>query len=451
MRFCRHCKQSWDAAYEFCPLDGTRLVQDRRQRTAQPARVSEAGTAGGLAAAVDPEAAGRPSMHELEEKLSPEPSSAREMRRVALEMRQAAVRGVQGISEEERGAAEAPREARRDWKWMGGIGIALAAALSLYILFSGSGWDPWTVPADAGSEAQRPSPAPPKPSVTFSYAVLDRHGEGDPSHHPHTLMTLNGFNLFVLRAEAGHPSTVVRAQEAKARLRHILKMSGPDRAVRFSVAAQGEVRAHFEREEGGDQEMLVLALTQGDVVGNNRRSRHPLTLEELAVWYRNRLQAFWDTLARGEPPGVDSGLPEVVVLARFMQSAKAAAGREKIPFRKRFSGSFPGLPKKTGTSCRKASSAQRYSNNPTPSGRPLKAGCGLQQPQRTASRVRRQTCNSGYPPVARAPVDLRYAARLLARQPGFTAAACLVLASVCPSHAAWPPRAARPLIGLWSS
>ena len=162
-----------------------------------------------------------------------------------------------------------------------GIGIGLTAVLALYLLSSGSGWDRSPLPPDGGRDAQRLVPAPPKPSLTFSYRVLRRPGEGDPSHHPHTLMTLNGFNLFVLRDEAGYPSTVKRAQEANARLRHILQMSGPDRAVRFSVADQGEIRAHFEREEGGDQEMLVLALTQGDTVGNNRQQPCELVLAPL--------------------------------------------------------------------------------------------------------------------------------------------------------------------------
>ena len=66
-------------------------------------------------------------------------------------------------------------------------------------------------------------------------------------------------------------------------------------------------------------------------MGYNRRSQHQLTAETLALWYRERLQTFWNTFTQARGPQVDFQLPGIAVLARVVKQAQVTAAKESIP------------------------------------------------------------------------------------------------------------------------
>ncbi|MFQ5738169.1 MAG: hypothetical protein ACE5JX_04110 [Acidobacteriota bacterium] len=209
--------------------------------------------------------------------------------------------------------------------------VALFLLLLFYFSFRSPSGEPPPVPAEA-SEQPGPEAIPaPRLRVKFSWQVLNRPGEGDPSHHSHTLVKMNDFNLFVLRDESGYPSTVERALNVVAKLQSVLDESGQSESVRFSVIETGKLHAIVVSGAEFERKPPILTLSRSDVVGYNRRSKHRTTGQKLADWYRDRLQSYWDVLVAGRAPRVEPTFPEVALLARIARRVEASSGASPSP------------------------------------------------------------------------------------------------------------------------
>lgn len=283
-----------------------------------------------LVAGLDVDGGSRPGMKEIQKIGEATLSSPTEFARIAREIRMAGVGPPPELPGQLTQPSAASGKRSRSWKLLSWSGITVIACLLLYFsLWKSPGEPPAPLPEVPENTTLETLPQATFP-IDFAHEVLDRPGEGDPSHHPHTLVTLNGYNLFVLRDDAGYGSTVERANDVVAKLSALLEEVKPSVAVRFSVAHLAGDYILIQEGGGGGTER-ILTISGGDAVGYNRRSQHQLTAETLALWYRERLQTFWDAFTQAREPHTDFQLPGIAVLARVVKQAQVTAAKESIP------------------------------------------------------------------------------------------------------------------------
>lgn len=105
-------------------------------------------------------------------------------------------------------------------------------------------------------------------------------------HHEHGMVTLDGINLFVLRAAHVYKNPVERARAIARLLEESLHVGDP----LFILGQDGEDPAIYAVSHHGSYPRLIVTVTKSDASGYRHRSRRTVSQEELGQWWLEWLE-----------------------------------------------------------------------------------------------------------------------------------------------------------------
>jgi tRNA A-37 threonylcarbamoyl transferase component Bud32 len=177
-------------------------------------------------------------------------------------------------------------------------------------------------PRAADTTAAQPASSTVVPA--FDYEVVSRPGEGEPGHHSHLLVRIQGVPVYIIRDRGSYPSTNARAEAVAQALRQAGQKLKQTPAPRFGFRDENGVTTIVLEGAQGIKQLPVIDITRADVQGYNAYSRRKITQSDLAEWWLARTVDYLGLFVLGEKPRLTIKTEDGAVLERLYESARSS-------------------------------------------------------------------------------------------------------------------------------
>lgn len=173
--------------------------------------------------------------------------------------------------------------------------------------------------------ADRPAPAGDPLGPATGAAGLSRYAvsEEGAGGHTHVAVALAGVPLLILRDEGKYASIGVRAEDVVRRLTQARGLAEGE----FRAAHVGVSDAVVFRDSSKRPELVVLSVSAVDAHAYQKRSGRLVTPDDLAAYWADLLNDYWDLFVRAKPPRRLVNLHEGEALSTLYRIASEASGK----------------------------------------------------------------------------------------------------------------------------
>lgn len=240
-----------------------------------------------------------------------------------------------GLSE----ATPATEESQAMWEAQPGISIPRVALVLLVVAGLGAGLF-WLLRSKPAAKPQPTAPVEAEAAPAhiqdshprFDTEIVQRDNEGNPAHHAHVLVRIEGLPLYIIRDEGSYPSTSARAQAVVQALQQAAENLRSQADARFALTKHDEADVIVQKGAVGTTDLAIISVTHADLHGYQVRSQNKkITHDELSDWWLARTRDYLAAFVLGNAPYQTKSNKDGAALAQLYWQVRARSKDRQEP------------------------------------------------------------------------------------------------------------------------